>query len=77
LEEENKDEDKQDEGNKLNLMPSGGQSQQYNASTPQTRGTRRRKMRDEEYRIACPQKYVQTTQHPVGNTTAAERSSYY
>jgi hypothetical protein len=44
LEEENKDEEEQDEGNKLNSMPRDGQLQQYNASTPQTRGTRRRKL---------------------------------
>jgi hypothetical protein len=52
LEEENKDDEKWDEGNELNLMPRDGQSQQHNASMPQTRGTRRRKIRDEEEQIA-------------------------
>jgi hypothetical protein len=52
LEEENKDEDKQDEHNKLNTMPRGEQLQQYNASTPQIRGTRKRMIRDEEEQIA-------------------------
>ncbi len=77
MEEENKDKDEWDKGNKLNLTPRDGQSQQYNASTPQTRGTRRRKIRDEEEGIAHPQKNVQTTQHPEENTTAANRSPYY
>jgi hypothetical protein len=77
LQEENKDEDEWDEGNKLNLMPRDGQLQQYNASTPQTRGTRIRNIRDEEEQIACPQKRVQTTQHLEGNTTAAKQCPYY
>jgi hypothetical protein len=51
LEEENKDEDERDKRNKLNTMPRDGQLQQYNASTPRTRGTRRRKIRDEKERI--------------------------
>jgi hypothetical protein len=38
--------------NKDNKMPRDGQSQQYNVSTPQMRGTRRRKIRDEEERNA-------------------------
>jgi hypothetical protein len=74
LEEEKKNEDEQDEGNKLNSTPIDGRLQQYNASTPQTRGTRRRKIRDEEEQIARQQKLVQTTQHPEGNTTAAKQS---
>ncbi len=53
-EEENKDEDKWDEPNKLNTMPRDGGLQQYNTSTPQTRGTRKRKIRDEEEQIARP-----------------------
>jgi hypothetical protein len=43
-----------DKVNKVNTMPNDGQSHQYNDSTPQTRGTRRRKMRDEEKRNAHP-----------------------
>ncbi len=35
-----------DKVNKDNTMPRNGRTQQYNDSTPQTRGTRRRKMRD-------------------------------
>jgi hypothetical protein len=54
LEEENEDEDEQDEGNKLNLMLRDGRLQQYNASIPQTRGARRRYIRDEEEQIAHP-----------------------
>jgi hypothetical protein len=77
LEEKNKDDDEQDEVNKLNLMPRDGQSQQYNDSPPPARGTRRRKIRDEEERKARLQKHVQTTQHPEGNTTAAKRSPFY
>jgi hypothetical protein len=34
--------------NKDNKMPRDGQSQQHNTSTPQMRGTRRKKIRDEE-----------------------------
>jgi hypothetical protein len=40
------------EENKDNTMPRDGRSQQYNASTPQARGTRRRKIKDEEEQIA-------------------------
>jgi hypothetical protein len=58
-------------------MPRDGRSQQYNNSIPQTRGTRRRKMRDEENRNAHPLKCVQTTKHPEGNTTAGKGSPYY
>jgi hypothetical protein len=58
-------------------MPRDGQSQQYKASTPKTRETRRRKIRDEEEQIACPQKPVQATQHLEENTTAAKQSPYY
>jgi hypothetical protein len=75
--EENEDEDKQDEGNKLILAPRDGWSQQYNASTPQTMGTGRRKIRDEEERIARLPKHVQTTQHPEENTMAEKWSPYY
>jgi ubiquitin C-terminal hydrolase len=57
-------------------MPSNGQSQQYNNSTPQTRGTRRRKMRDEENQNAHSLKRVQTTKHPEGNTMAEKGSPY-
>ncbi len=63
--------------NEENTMPSDGQLQQYDNSTPQTRGTRRRKMRDEENRNARPLKRVQTTKHPEGNTTADKGSPYY
>jgi hypothetical protein len=41
------DEPVADKVNKDNTMPRDGRSQQYNNSTPQARGTRRRKMRDE------------------------------
>jgi hypothetical protein len=51
--------------------------QQYNASTPQTRGTKRRKIRDEEEQIARPLKRVQSTKHPEGNTMAEKGSPYY
>jgi hypothetical protein len=37
-----------DKVNKDNTMPRDGGLQQYNNSTPQTKATRRRKMRDEE-----------------------------
>jgi hypothetical protein len=37
-----------------NTMPRDGQLQQYYSSTPQTRGTRRRKMRDKENWKARP-----------------------
>ncbi len=59
-----------DKVNKDNTMPKDGRLQQYNDSTPQTRRTRRGKMRDEEKRNACPLKCVQTTKHLEGNTTA-------
>jgi ubiquitin C-terminal hydrolase len=58
-------------------MPRDGRLQQFNNSTPQTRGTRRRKMRDEENQNARPLKRVQTTKHPEGNTTADKGSPYY
>ncbi len=58
-------------------MPRDGQSEQYNASTPQTRGTRRRKIGDEEKQIARPLKFVQSTKHPEGNTMAEKESPYY
>jgi hypothetical protein len=58
-------------------MPRDGQLQQYNAFTPWTRGTRRRKIRDEEEQIARLQKCVQSTKHQEGSTTAAKRSPYY
>ena len=66
-----------EEVNKDNTMPRDGRLQQYNNSTPQTRGTRRRKMRDEENRNAHPVKRVQTTKHPEGNTMAEKGSPYY
>jgi hypothetical protein len=77
LEEENEDDNKQNERNKLNTMPRNGRLQQYNASTPRTRGTRRRKIWDEEERIAHLQKCVQSTKHPEGNTMAAKWSPFY
>jgi hypothetical protein len=44
-----------EEVNKDNSMPPrNGRSQQYNNFTPQTRGTRRRKIKNEEERNACP-----------------------
>jgi hypothetical protein len=71
--------DKRDskEVNKDNTMPRDGGSQQYNDSTPQTRMTRRRKIRNEEERNACLVKCVQTTKHPEGHTTAEKGSPYY
>ncbi len=66
-----------EEENKDNTMPRDGWSHQYNASTPQTRGTRRRKIRDEEERITRPLKRVQSTKHLEGNTTAEKGSPYY
>jgi hypothetical protein len=42
------DECNSEEVNKDNTMPRDGQVQEYNNSTPQTRGTRRRKIRNEE-----------------------------
>jgi hypothetical protein len=58
------------EVNKDNTMPRDGGLQQYTDSTPQTRGTRRRKIRNEEERNARPVKRVQTIKHLEGNTTA-------
>ncbi len=58
-------------------MPRDGRSQQNSNSTPQTRGTRRRKMRDEENRNTHPLICDQTTKHPEGNTTAEKGSPYY
>jgi hypothetical protein len=66
-----------EEVNKDNTMPRDGRLQQYNNSTPQTRGTRRRKIRDEEERNAHPVKRVQSTKHLEGNTTAEKGSPYY
>ncbi len=66
-----------EEVNKDNTMPRDGQLQQYNNSTPQMRGTRRRKIRNEEERNARPVKCVQSTKHPKGNTTAEKGSPYY
>jgi hypothetical protein len=73
------EDDKRDlaDKNKDNIMPRDGQSQQYNTSTPQARGTRRRKIRDEEERNAHPLQHVQCTKHPEGNTTAEMGSPYY
>jgi hypothetical protein len=59
------------------MTPRDEQLQQYNDSTPQTRGTRRRKMRDEENRNACLHTCVQNTKHLEGNTTAEKGSPYY
>ncbi len=58
-------------------MPRDGGWQQHNNSTPQTRGTRRRKIRDEEERNAHPLKRVQTTKHPKGNKMAEKGSPCY
>jgi hypothetical protein len=66
-----------EEENKENMMPRDGRSQQYNASTPQTRRTRRRKIRDEEEQIGRPLKCVWSTKHPEGNTMAEKGSPYY
>jgi hypothetical protein len=66
-----------EEENKDNMMPRDGRLQQYIGSTPQTRGTRRRKSRDEEEQIARPLKRVQSTEHKEGNTMAKKRSPYY
>jgi hypothetical protein len=65
------------EVNKDNKMPRDGPLQQYTDSTPQTRGTRRRKIRNEEERNAHPVKHVQRTKHLEGNTTAKKGSPYY
>ncbi len=71
--------DKRDteEANKDNTTPRDGRLQQYNNSTPRRRGTRRRKIRNEEERNAHPVKHVQSTKHPEGNTTAEKGSLYY
>jgi hypothetical protein len=58
-------------------MPRDGQLQQHNAFKPQKKGTRRRKIRNEEEQIAHLRKHVQSTKHPVGNTTAVKWSPYY
>jgi hypothetical protein len=58
-------------------MPRDGGLQQYNNSTPQVRGTRRRKIRNEEEWNARLVKHVQSTKHPEGNTTAEKESPYY
>ncbi len=47
-----------EEVNKDYTMPRDGGLQQYNDSTPQTRGTRRRKIRNEEIWNAHPVKCV-------------------
>jgi ubiquitin C-terminal hydrolase len=65
------------EENKDNTTPRDGQLQQYNASTSQTRGTRKRKIREEEEQSARPLKRVQSTKHPEGNTMAEKGSPYY
>jgi hypothetical protein len=59
------------------MTPRHERSQQYNASIPPTRETRKRKIRDEEEPIARPQKHVQSTKHLEGNTTAEKGSPYY
>ncbi len=64
------------EVNKDNTTPRGGWSQQYNNSTPQTRGTRRRKIRNKEERNAHLVKRVQSTKQPDRNTTAEKGSPY-
>jgi hypothetical protein len=66
-----------EEVSKDNTMPRDGRSQQYNDSTPQTRGTRRRKIRNEEKWNAYPVKRVQSTKNPEGNTTAEKGTLYY
>jgi hypothetical protein len=65
------------EVNEDNTMPRDGGLQQYNDSTPQTRGTRRRRIRDEEEQNARLLKRVQSTKHPEENTTADKGSPYY
>jgi hypothetical protein len=66
-----------EEVNKDNMAPRDGGLQQYKDSTPQTRGTRRRKIRDEEEQNARPLKRVQSTKHPEGNSTAEKGSPCY
>jgi hypothetical protein len=63
--------------NKDNTMPRDGRLQQYNASTPQTGGTRRRKIRDEEEQNARPLKRVQSTKHPEGGKMAEKGFPHY
>jgi hypothetical protein len=65
------------EENKDNMMPRDEQLQQYNTSTPQVRGARRRKIKDEEEQIARLLKRGKSTKHPEGNTTAEKGSPYY
>ncbi len=73
-----KDEERvSEEESKDNTTTRDRQLQQYNASTPQARRTRRRKVRDEEEQIARQLKRVQSTKHPEGNTTAEKGSPYY
>jgi hypothetical protein len=71
------DEHDSKEVNKDNTMPRDGRLQQYNDSTPQTRGTRSRKIRNEEERNSRPVKCAQSTKHPEGNTMAEKGSPYY
>jgi hypothetical protein len=66
-----------EEVNKDNMTSRDGQSQQYNNSTLQMRGTRKKKIRNEEERNAHPVKHVQSTKHSEGNTTAEKGSPYY
>jgi hypothetical protein len=63
--------------NKDNMMPRVGQLQHFNNSTPQMRGTRKRKIRDEEEWNAHPLKRIQSTKHPEGNTMDEKGSPYY
>jgi hypothetical protein len=65
-----------EEVNEDSTMSRDGWLQQYNNSTPQMRGTQRRKIRDEEEWNARPLKRVQSTKHPEGNTTAEKGSPY-
>jgi hypothetical protein len=66
-----------EEVNKDNTMPRDRRSQQYNAFTPQTRGTRRRKIRNKEEWNARLLKHVQSTNHPEEKTTDEKGSPYY
>jgi hypothetical protein len=70
------DERHSEEVNEDNMMLRDGRLQQYIDSTPQTRGTRRRKIRNEEERNARLVKRVQSTKHPEGNKTAEKGSPY-
>ncbi len=65
------------EVNEDNTTPRDGRLQQYKDSTPQTRGIRRRKIKDEEERYARPLKRVQSTKHPEGNTMVEKGSPGY